>query len=326
VITSTEDAILSDELNHASIIDGVRLSKARRLRYRHLDMEDLERQLQAAKDCRRRIIATDGVFSMDGDFVSHMENGMLFPISTKLKGAASPNLWPGRQVRGPRVRGRLPRHRAGWTHGTGIGGAFWWAKALESERLNDGVYLSRIGMPCRAELLNSTLGKALGGAMGGYTVGSAELVALLRQRSRPYLFSNSLAPAVVGSALKALEMLSSAGEQSLIDTLAANVAHFRRGMAEAGFQLLGHPAHPICPILLGEAKLAADFAEQMLAQGWVNGQLGTLTVHITHITFIVSRIYVIGFSFPVVPRGKARIRVQVAFGLKEYQKLKPIVG
>ena len=139
--------------------------------------------------------------------------------------------------------------------------------------------------------------------MGGYTTGPAELVELLHQRSRPYLFSNSLAPALVGAALKALELLS-ADSASFIDTLASNVAHFRQGMAAVGFQLLGHPAHPICPILLGDAQLAKAFAEQMLAEGLVWGN--------PNFTFLPFRIFVVGFSYPVVPKGKARIRVQVS--------------
>ncbi|CAI2351141.1 unnamed protein product [Caenorhabditis sp. 36 PRJEB53466] len=250
VMTGEQDSIISDELNHASIIDGIRLSKAKRLRYKHLDLSDLEAKLHEAKDSRYRLIVTDGVFSMDGDVapladISNLAdkyNALLFIDEC---------------------------HATGFFGKTGRGTA------------------EAVGG--RPHVINSTLGKALGGSMGGYTTGPKPLIDLLRQRSRPYLFSNSLAPSIVGSSIKVFDLLMN--DSSFIGSLQTNVSHFRKSMAANGFIILGNdPTHPICPVLLGDAKLAATMADELLKQG----------------------IYVIGFSYPVVPKGKARIRVQIS--------------
>ncbi len=245
-----EDAVLSDQLNHASIIDGVRLCKARRLRYRNGDMADLEEQLRQARTARFRMIATDGVFSMDGTVAD-------LPAICEL----------------------ADRHDAlvmvDDSHAVGVLGA-----------TGRGTH-EHHGVMGRIDILTGTLGKALGGASGGYTSGRREIIELLRQRSRPYLFSNSLAPSIAAASVKALDLLTRGSE--LRERLRANTTHFRRGMAAAGFELLPGE-HPIVPILLGEAALAARMADTLLARG----------------------VYVIGFSYPVVPRGGARIRVQVS--------------
>ncbi|EGT59901.1 hypothetical protein CAEBREN_20058 [Caenorhabditis brenneri] len=250
VMTGEQDSIISDELNHASIIDGIRLSKAKRLRYKHLDLDDLEAKLKEAQESRFRLIVTDGVFSMDGDVaplgdisqLADKYNALLFIDEC---------------------------HATGFFGKTGRGTA---------EAVG--------GTP---HVINSTLGKALGGSMGGYTTGPKPLIDLLRQRSRPYLFSNSLAPSIVGSSIKVFDLLMN--DSSFIGSLQTNVSHFRKSMAANGFTILGNdPTHPICPVLLGDAKLAATMADELLKQG----------------------IYVIGFSFPVVPKGKARIRVQIS--------------
>jgi glycine C-acetyltransferase len=245
-----EDAIVSDALNHASIIDGIRLSRARRLRYAHADMADLEARLVEARDARLRLVVTDGVFSMDGDLARLDE-----------------------------ICALAERHRAlvmvDDSHASGFVG-----------RTGRGTP-EHFGVQGRVDLLTSTLGKALGGAAGGFVAARREVVDLLRQRARPYLFSNTLAPPIVGASLAALEILQ--GSTELRDRLAANARRFREGMAAAGFQLRPG-SHPIVPIMLGDARRAADLAADLLAEG----------------------IYVVGFSFPVVPRGEARIRVQLS--------------
>ncbi len=245
-----EDAVLSDQLNHASIIDGVRLCKARRLRYRNGDMADLEEQLQQASGARFRLIATDGVFSMDGTIAD-------LPAICRL----------------------ADRHDAlvmvDDSHAVGVLGA-----------TGRGTH-EHHGVMGRIDILTGTLGKALGGASGGYTSGRRGIIELLRQRSRPYLFSNSLAPAIAAASIRALDLLTQS--TGLRDRLRANTVHFRRGMAAAGFDLLPGE-HPIVPIMLGDAVLATRMAEALLARG----------------------VYVIGFSHPVVPRGLARIRAQVS--------------
>ena len=245
-----EDAILSDELNHASIIDGVRLCKAQRFRYQNNDMADLEAKLQEAQEARFRIVATDGVFSMDG-------------IIANLRGICE----------------LAEQHDAlvmiDDSHAVGFMG--------EKGR---GTH-EHCGVMDRVDLITGTLGKALGGASGGYTSGRREIIALLRQRSRPYLFSNTVAPPLVAASVKAIDLLSESTE--LRDRLHDNTRFFREGMAELGFDITPGE-HPIVPIMLGDAALATRMADAVLERG----------------------VYVIGFSSPVVPRGKARIRAQVS--------------
>lgn len=246
------DAIISDELNHASIIDGVRLCKAQRWRYRNNDMADLERCLDEAKakGCAQMLIVTDGVFSMDGTIAD-------------LKGICDLADRFGCLVMVDEC------HATGFIGATGRG-------TLELH-----------GVQGRVDIVTGTLGKALGGAIGGFTAARGPIVQMLRQRSRPYLFSNTLPPAVVGAGIAVLDLLSSTTE--LRDRLEANTKRFRRGMTEAGFDI--RPGvHPIVPIMLGDERLAHEMAARLLAEG----------------------IYVIGFSFPVVPKGKARIRVQLS--------------
>jgi glycine C-acetyltransferase len=249
-LLGTEDAVISDELNHASIIDGIRLSKAQRLRYRNNDMADLESKLQEVRAARFRMIATDGVFSMDG-IVANL----------------------------PAICELADRYDAlvmvDDSHATGFMG-----------RQGRGTH-EHHGVMGRIDILTGTLGKALGGASGGYTSGRAEIVAYLRQRSRPYLFSNTVAPAVVGGTLAALDIVTRSTE--LRDRLHENSRHFRAAMVQAGFHIVPGE-HPIVPIMLGDAALAGRMAEMLLDEG----------------------IYVIGFSYPVVPQGKARIRVQIS--------------
>jgi glycine C-acetyltransferase len=247
-LLDTEDAVISDALNHASIIDGIRLSKARRLRYANNDMKELEQRLVESADSRYRLIATDGVFSMDG-------------VIADL----------------PAIATLAEKHRAlvmvDDSHAVGFIGA---GGGGTPEFTNTKV-----------DILTGTMGKALGGASGGYTAASSEIVGWLRQRSRPYLFSNSLAPGLAASSIAALSIIEeSAG---LREKLAENSDHFRKEMTAAGFQLAG-ANHPIIPVMLGDARLATEMAERMLAEG----------------------IYVIGFSFPVVPLGQARIRTQIS--------------
>jgi glycine C-acetyltransferase len=244
------DTVISDELNHASIIDGIRLSKAKRLRYRHSDMSELETALQGAQDSRLRLIATDGVFSMDGDL-----------------------------ARLPEICDLAERYNAvvmvDDSHATGILGA---GGRGTSEQL---------GVQDRVDIITSTLGKALGGAAGGFTCARSEVVEFLRQRSRPYLFSNSLPPPIVRAALRAIELIANSDE--LRDRLHANARQLRAALEASGF-VLKPGNHPIIPVMLGEAALATRMADLLLDRG----------------------IYVIGFSFPVVPQGQARIRIQVS--------------
>jgi glycine C-acetyltransferase len=246
------DAIVSDALNHASIIDGIRLSKAHRFRYEHMDLKDLEAKLGEAKavGARRILVATDGVFSMDGDVAD-------------LKGVCDVSERFGALVMVD------DSHATGFVGRTGRGTP------------------EHCGVEGRVDVVTSTLGKALGGASGGFTAARGEIVELLRQRSRPYLFSNTVAPPIAAASLECLAMLSES--TALRDRLEANTKRFREGMKKAGFSI--RPGvHPICPIMLGDARVAVEMAEKMLAEG----------------------IYVVGFSYPVVPKGQARIRVQVS--------------
>ena len=250
VLLDERDAVISDELNHASIIDGIRLCKATRYRYRNRDMADLEAQLVSARDARRRLVVTDGVFSMDGYFA---------PLDE--------------------ICALAERHDAlvmvDDSHAVGFIGA---AGAGTPERS---------GVQDRVDIVTGTLGKALGGASGGYVSARAEIVEVLRQRSRPYLFSNAVAPAVVAGSLAALELVAGSGEQRA--ALSRNTEVFRRRMADEGFDVLPGE-HPIVPVMFGDAALAARIADVMLGEG----------------------VYVIAFSYPVVPKGKARIRVQLS--------------
>ena len=245
-----EDAVISDELNHASIIDGVRLCKAKRFRYKNNDMDDLRRKLIEAKDARIRLIATDGVFSMDG-YIANLkaicdladEFGALVMVDDS--------------------------HAVGFMGATGRG------------------TVEYCGVEGRVDIITGTLGKALGGASGGYTAARKEIVDLLRQRSRPYLFSNTVAPAICAAAMKTLDILSTSTDQ--LDTLRRNTAHFRARLTEEGFDILPG-THPIVPVMLYDARVAGEFAARMLEKG----------------------VYVVGFSYPVVPMGRARIRTQVS--------------
>lgn len=248
-----DDCIISDSLNHASIIDGIRLSKARRLRYQHIDMADLEAQLQttASQTARHRCIVTDGVFSMDGHIAPLRE---IVELAEKYNALIFID----------------ECHATGFFGPTGRGTDEY------------------CGVQGKIDFINSTLGKAMGGAIGGYTTAAQPVIDLLRQRSRPYLFSNTLPPAVVGASIKVFDMISSSTE--LRDKLHANTLRFRSGMEKLGFNLGGSKDHPIVPVMLGDAKLANDFASEMLKHG----------------------VYVIGFSFPVVPKGQARIRTQIS--------------
>ncbi len=247
-----EDAIISDELNHASIIDGVRLCKAQRFRYKNADMADLEAQLQAASGARHKIIVTDGAFSMDGS-VAPMDK--ICDLADKYQALVMID----------------ESHCTGFIGATGRG-------THELFNVID-----------RVDIITGTLGKALGGASGGFTSGKKEIIDLLRQRSRPYLFSNTLAPAIAGASVAVLDMLSET--TALRDKLESNTKYFREKMTEAGFDI--KPGfHPIVPVMLYDAKLAQEFAAKMLDEG----------------------IYVIGFYYPVVPQGKARIRVQISAG------------
>ncbi|MFD1771276.1 glycine C-acetyltransferase [Sphingobacterium suaedae] len=251
-LLGAEDAIISDELNHASIIDGVRLCKAQRFRYKNCDMEDLEAQLQAASGARHRIIVTDGAFSMDGS-VAPLDK--ICDLADKYEALVMID----------------ESHCSGFVGKTGRG-------THELFNVID-----------RVDIITGTLGKALGGASGGFTSGRKEIIDMLRQRSRPYLFSNTLAPAIAGASVAVLDMLSET--TALRDKLESNTIYFREKMTEAGFDI--KPGfHPIVPVMLYDAKLAQEFAARMLDEG----------------------IYVIGFYYPVVPQGKARIRVQISAG------------
>ena len=268
-----EDAVISDELNHASIIDGIRLCKAQRYRYRNNDMADLETKLKEAAGARFRLIATDGVFSMDG-YIANLAG--ICDLADKYDALVMVDDSHAVGFMGPHGRG-TPE------------------------------YNQVLG---RVDILTGTLGKALGGASGGYTSGRKEIIALLRQRSRPYLFSNTLAPAIAGASLKVLELLSASTD--LRDRLEANTRFFREGMSKLGFSILPG-THPIVPVMLGDAALAAKAADAMLGKG----------------------VYVIGFSYPVVPQGKARIRTQIsaahsekdlAFAIEQFAQVKQELG
>ena len=245
-----EDAIISDELNHASIIDGVRLCKAKRYRYKHSDMQDLEQQLKLSQDQRHRVIVTDGVFSMDGDIAKMNE---ICDLADKYDALVMTD----------------ECHSAGFIGKTGRG-------VPEYHGVMD-----------RVDIVTGTLGKALGGAMGGYTTGKKEIIEMLRQRSRPYLFSNSLAPSIVGAANKVFDILSSSTE--LRDKLEDNTNYFKEKIVAAGFDVKEGDS-PIVPIMLYDAALSQKFADLLLKEG----------------------VYAIGFFYPVVPKGKARIRTQIS--------------
>ena len=257
-----QDAVISDALNHASIIDGIRLCKAKRFRYRNNDMDDLEAQLKAALDSRTRLIVTDGVFSMDGtiaDLESICELAERYDALTMIDDA----------------------HAAGFLGDSGRG--------THEYRHVSG----------RIDIITGTLGKALGGASGGYTSGRKEIVGWLRQRSRPYLFSNSVAPVIAATSIAVLDLLEN--DASLRNQLFENAGYFRAQMTNLGFELKPGE-HPIIPVMLGDAKLATSMADRLLDHG----------------------IYVIGFSFPVVPQGQARIRTQMSAGLNRQQLDKAI--
>ncbi len=253
VLFDQQDAIISDALNHASIIDGARLSKAARYRYRNRDMDDLEARLVEASGARRRVIATDGVFSMDG-YVAPLDK--ICALADKHDALVMVD----------------DSHAVGFVGPSGAGTP------------------EKFGVQDRVDIVTGTLGKALGGASGGYTAARQEIVDILRQRSRPYLFSNSLAPAIVAAAIATLNLLrESAG---LLDQLRENTIWFRSAMAEAGFEI-GESDHAIVPVMIGDAAVAAQMAEEILAHG----------------------VYVRAFSYPVVPRGAARIRTQMSAAL-----------
>ncbi|MEO8049383.1 MAG: glycine C-acetyltransferase [Acidobacteriota bacterium] len=249
-LLGAEDAVISDELNHASIIDGIRLCKAQRFRYKNRDMADLEQQLQAAQGARFRMIATDGVFSMDG-YIAPLRD--ICDLADKYHAMVMVD----------------DSHAVGFVGETGRGSH------------------EHAGVMGRVDIFTGTLGKALGGASGGYISGAKSLTALLRQRSRPYLFSNSLAPSIVAASLEALKILTASNE--LPERLRKNTLFFRKRATELGLQIL-HGEHCIVPVMIGDAAEAARMAEYLLRKG----------------------IYVIGFSYPVVPMGKARIRTQVS--------------
>ncbi len=247
---TAEDAIISDQLNHASIIDGVRLCKAQRFRYKHADMDDLEEQLKLAKDARFKIIVTDGVFSMDGDIANLPA---ICDLAEKYDALVMVDDSHAAGFIGPNGRGTPEYH----------------------------------GVQDRVDILTGTLGKAFGGAMGGYTTGRKEIIEMLRQRSRPYLFSNSLAPSIVGAAIEVFDMLSESNE--LRDKVMSNAQYFKEKIVAAGFDIKPTDS-AIIAIMLYDAKLSQDFAAKLLDEG----------------------IYVIGFFYPVVPKGEARIRVQLS--------------
>ncbi|MFB7048729.1 glycine C-acetyltransferase [Streptomyces microflavus] len=249
-ILGPEDAVISDALNHASIIDGIRLCKAQRFRYANRDLADLEKQLKEASGARRRLIVTDGVFSMDG-YVAPLQE--ICDLADRYDAMVMVDDSHAVGFVGPGGRGTPELH----------------------------------GVMDRVDIITGTLGKALGGASGGYVAARAEIVALLRQRSRPYLFSNSLAPVIAATSLKVIDLLESAGD--LRDQLNANTALFRTRMTEEGFEILPGD-HAIAPVMIGDAAKAARLAELLLERG----------------------VYVIGFSYPVVPQGAARIRVQLS--------------
>ncbi|HCU98212.1 MAG TPA: glycine C-acetyltransferase [Chloroflexi bacterium] len=245
-----EDAIISDDLNHASIIDGIKLCKAKKYRFRNNDMNDLEKQLKACKAARFRMIATDGVFSMDGT-IANLKT--ICDLADKYQAIVMVDDSHAVGVLGQSGRGTHEYH-----------------EVIE-----------------RIDIITGTYGKALGGASGGYTSGRKEIISLLRQRSRPYLFSNTLSPSIVGASLKSLEILSESTE--LRDKLESNTSYFRKGISGIGFEI-PYGEHPILPIMIGDALSAHNMAKRLLELG----------------------VYVIGFSYPVVPKNKARIRVQIS--------------
>ncbi len=250
VLLDERDAVISDALNHASVIDGIRLCKATRLRYAHANMADLETQLQEARSCRLRLIATDGVFSMDGDLA---KLDQIVDLADRYDAIVMVDDSHATGVLGPNGRG-TPAH---------------------------------FGVVDRVDIVTSTLGKSLGGAAGGFTSGRAEIVELLRQRSRPYLFSNALPPVIAAAALQAVKLVAQGNE--LRARLQEHAAFFRAQLTALGFRLVPGK-HPIIPVMLGDAALASCMAERLLQEG----------------------VYVVGFSYPVVPKGQARIRVQMS--------------
>jgi glycine C-acetyltransferase len=263
-ILGPEDAIISDSLNHASIIDGVRLCKAQRYRYANSDMSDLENKLKEAQDARLRMIATDGVFSMDG-YIAKLDK--ITSLAEKYGALVMVD----------------DSHATGFVGKTGRGSAEF------------------CGVMDKIDVWTSTLGKALGGASGGFTTGRQEIIELLRQRSRPYLFSNTVAPAIVAAGIKVFDMLSTTTE--LRDKLEKNTNYFRTKMDETGFDIL-NGIHPIVPIMLYDSSLAQKMAKEILKEG----------------------IYVTGFYFPVVPKGQARIRVQISAAMEKEHLDKAIDG
>lgn len=252
-LLSEKDAVISDELNHASIIDGIRLCKARRLRYHNSDMDDLEQKLKGSQDCRYRLIATDGVFSMDGSFASLKA---ICGLADRYDALVMVDDSHAVGFIGPNGRGTPEYH----------------------------------GVVDRVDIVTGTLGKALGGASGGYTSGRKEIIAWLRQRSRPYLFSNTLAPVIAATSIRVLDLIQSMPE--LRSRLEENSSRFRSGLQSQGYDLLPG-SHPIIPVMLGDATVAVKLADNLLEKG----------------------IYVIGFSYPVVAKGKARIRTQMSAAL-----------
>ncbi|PHR92251.1 MAG: glycine C-acetyltransferase [Blastopirellula sp.] len=272
-LLTAEDAVISDELNHASIIDGVRLCKAKRFRYRNNNMDDLETQLKAAAESRFRLIVTDGVFSMDGT-IANLQG--VCDLADKYDALV--------MIDDSHAVGFMGKHGRG-TH--------------EHHDVID-----------RVDIITGTLGKALGGASGGYTSGRKEIIDLLRQRSRPYLFSNSVAPPIVAASIRAIDLLTESTE--LRDKLESNTKFFREGMQQSGFEIVPGE-HPIVPLMLGDASLATQVADAMLKKG----------------------VYVIGFSYPVVPQGKARIRTQISaahsetdlqFAIDKFKEVKAELG
>jgi len=270
-----EDAVISDELNHASIIDGVRLCKAKRYRYKNNNMEDLRAQLEAATEagCRTKLIATDGVFSMDG-YIADLKS--ICDLADEFDALVMVD----------------DSHAVGFVGETGRGTAQY------------------CGVEGRVDIITGTLGKALGGASGGYTSARQEIVDLLRQRSRPYLFSNTLAPSICAAAIRTIDLLTESSDQ--LDKLNENTLYFRNELKKAGFDI-AEGVHPIVPVMLYDAKIAQEFASRMLEKG----------------------VYVVGFCYPVVPQGKARIRTQVSaahtredldFALKCFKEVRDEMG
>ena len=263
-LLTEEDAVISDALNHASVIDGIRLCKAQRFRYAHADMTELEARLQEAATCRLRLIATDGVFSMDGDLA---KLDRIVDLADRYEAVVMVDDSHATGVLGPKGRG-TPAH---------------------------------FGVADRVDIVTSTLGKSMGGAAGGFTSGRAEIIDLLRQRSRPYLFSNALPPVIAAAALRAVELVAEG--EALRAQLREHAAFFRTQLTALGFTLIPG-THPIIPVMLGDATLATSMADRLLAEG----------------------VYVVGFSYPVVPKGQARIRVQMSAAHTRAQLEKAVVA